>query len=61
VRRVDGEDLADDEPIEQHAESRRGEKPIVAPQSVKTTESGGPRVYDAIKKPSASAIAPPPG
>ena len=49
VRRVDGENLADDEPIEQHAESRRGEKPIAAPQSVKTTESAGHAVMTRSK------------
>jgi len=58
--RIGCDDLADDEPIEQHAESGRSEKPIATPQSVNTTESGGPRGYDPSKKPSASAIAPPP-
>ena len=38
--RIGCDDLADDELIEQHAESRRGEKPIATPQSVKTTLFG---------------------
>jgi len=48
--RIGCDDLADDEPIEQHAESGRSEKPIATPQSVNTTESGGPRGYDPSKK-----------
>jgi hypothetical protein len=48
--RIGCDDLADDEPIERHAESRRSEKPIAAPQSVKTTESDEPRGYDLSKK-----------